>query len=130
MLPLAVLTAPFAGALVLDIGYLSVALGFAHFSREQEMQADKGGFDRMVAAGYDASAAPEVWRERIDEQTHSTFEKVRKAPARGGTPNWEPRREENPPRDQPDQGRIAQDEKHHSPAVPIDEPGDQRRPGG
>ena len=38
----------------------------------------------MVAAGYDGSAAPAVWQELLDEQSRSTFEKVRQQHARAG----------------------------------------------
>jgi predicted Zn-dependent protease len=48
------------------------------------MAADKGGFDRLVAAGYAAAAAPAVWRDLIDEQSHSAFDKVRQQHARAG----------------------------------------------
>jgi hypothetical protein len=84
VLPLAVLSAPFAGALVLDLAYLGAALNYAHFSREQELQADQGGLDRMAAAGYDPNAASAIFQERIDEQGASTFEKIRREPAHGG----------------------------------------------
>lgn len=41
--------------LVSIIGYSSMA----GFSREHERECDQGGYDRMIQAGYDASAAPE-----------------------------------------------------------------------
>lgn len=84
VLPIGILAAPFVGALVLDIGYLGAIASFEHFSREEEMAADSGGFDRLVKAGYDPSAASAIWTRLIAEQGHSEFEKVRQAPARAG----------------------------------------------
>lgn len=84
VLPIGILAAPFVGALVLDLGYLGAVAGFEHYSREQEMAADRGGFDRIVSAGYDPSAAPAIWQALIDEQAHSAFEKVRQQHARAG----------------------------------------------
>lgn len=84
VLPIGLLAAPFVGGLVLNIGYLGAVAGFQHFSRDQEMAADRGGFDRIVAAGYDPSAAASIWQDLIDEQNHSAFDKVRQQHARAG----------------------------------------------
>ena len=91
VLPIGLLAAPFLGALVLDIGYLGAVAGYEHYSRDQEMAADRGGFDRMISAGYDAAAAPATWRSLIDEQSRSAFEKVRQQHARAGLFDDHPR---------------------------------------
>jgi predicted Zn-dependent protease len=51
--------------LVSIIGYSSMA----GFSREHEREADRGGFDRMVAAGYDARAGAEAFARLERELT-------------------------------------------------------------
>ncbi|HWA60903.1 MAG TPA: M48 family metalloprotease [Caulobacteraceae bacterium] len=84
VLPIGLLAAPFVGGLVLNIGYLGAVASFEHYSREQEMEADRGGFDRMTRAGYDPSATVDIWRGLIDEQAQSAFEKVRQQHARAG----------------------------------------------
>jgi hypothetical protein len=84
VLPIGVLAAPFAGALVLELGYLGAIVGFQHFSREQESEADRGGFDRLTAAGYDPAAGASIWRSLTEEHAQSTFDKVRLGHAGGG----------------------------------------------
>jgi predicted Zn-dependent protease len=86
--------------LVSIIGYSSMA----GFSREYERECDQGGYDRMIQAGYDASAAPEGFarleRElkmrnvgegpyffashpRVKERVESWTELAREAPSSG-----------------------------------------------
>jgi beta-barrel assembly-enhancing protease len=84
VMPIGLLAAPFAGALVLELGYLGAIVGFQHFSREQESEADRGGFDRLTAAGYDPAAAATIWRSLIDEHAQSSFDKVRLGHAGSG----------------------------------------------
>jgi predicted Zn-dependent protease len=44
------------------------------FSRDFEREADRGGFDRMAAAGYDGTAGAEIW-DRLEREL-----KIRKIP--------------------------------------------------
>lgn len=62
--------------------YLSAIGSYFAFSRDQESEADKFGFQRAVAAGYAPGSPANVWRSLVDEAAASDFEKVRNARAR------------------------------------------------
>ena len=47
---------------------LATQLALLSYSREQEREADSLGFERLVAASYDAEAAATVWRNALAEQ--------------------------------------------------------------
>ena len=66
-----------------NIFYLGAIAGYFSFNRGQEAEADRLGFQRALAAGYDPAAAADLWSRLIDEQRHSGFEKVRNHPATG-----------------------------------------------
>jgi predicted Zn-dependent protease len=52
------------------------------YSREQETEADKLGFGRAVAAGYDRTAPQRVWAYEIAESQASDFPDIRKSDVR------------------------------------------------
>jgi predicted Zn-dependent protease len=66
-----------------NLAYLGAIASLMQFSREEETQADKLGFERVVKAGYDPQAAAALWRYLVDENAASDFDKTRKAMARG-----------------------------------------------
>lgn len=66
-----------------DLAYLGAIAATFNYSRTQEVEADRMGFDRMVAAGYEPGAAVALWRARQDETRASTFPSVRRADAAG-----------------------------------------------
>lgn len=53
---------PFGG--LVSIGILT---SVPAFSRDMEREADEGGLERIVAAGYDAREAPRIWGQLRDE---------------------------------------------------------------
>lgn len=61
-----------------DVVYLAAVASLFSFSREQESEADRLGFERAVAAGYDPSAGATIWRTLMAETAASDFDKVRK----------------------------------------------------
>lgn len=85
------LAAGAAGAPALgDLGGL-VALGAMFgYSRDAEREADELGLTRAEAAGYDPTEAAAIWRLLAEETSHSDFEQVRRAEARGGVFNTHP----------------------------------------
>lgn len=48
----------------LQLAFLAAVNGYG---RELEVEADYGGFDKVVAAGYDPAAAPEVYQALLDD---------------------------------------------------------------
>ena len=60
------------------------------YSREQEAEADRLGFERATAAGYDKTAGQRIWSETIAEQHASDFPDVRKQDARASAFNTHP----------------------------------------
>jgi beta-barrel assembly-enhancing protease len=66
-----------------DIAYLGAAASVMDFSRENESEADREGFDRAVKAGYDPKAGAAIWRNLIAEANASDFPRTRRAIARG-----------------------------------------------
>jgi len=75
---------------IVDIVYLGAISSFFAFSRENETDADGMGFRSAVAAGYDPNAGAALWRNLVEEQKKSDFEKVRREEARGGLFNTHP----------------------------------------
>lgn len=73
-----------------DVVYLAVLASYFSYNRDQEIEADKQGFDRAVAAGYDATAGGDIWRAQIAEAKASDFDRVRKSEARGSIFNTHP----------------------------------------
>ena len=79
-----------ANTSIINISYLGAVVSYFQFSREQEAEADQGGFDRLVAAGYDPNAAASIWQHLIDEHGQSDFDAVRKGHAAGSIFNTHP----------------------------------------
>lgn len=64
-----------------DIAYLAAASTVMSYSRGQETQADRIGFERTVAAGYDPTAGGRLWRNLQRETAASSFASVRRREA-------------------------------------------------
>jgi predicted Zn-dependent protease len=73
-----------------DLIYLSGIAALYGYSREQESEADRLGFDRSVAAGYGRRAGVDMWNEVLAETSASDFPKVRKSEARASMFNTHP----------------------------------------
>lgn len=73
-----------------DLIYLGTIASLFGFSREAETEADARGFDRAVAAGYDANAAAALWRNLLDETQASDFDVVKRRATRGSIFNSHP----------------------------------------
>jgi predicted Zn-dependent protease len=62
-----------AGPFTLGLGGLAAALvaggAFLSYTRDQEREADAGGFDLATAAGYDPAESANVWRQISAEDT-------------------------------------------------------------
>jgi beta-barrel assembly-enhancing protease len=67
---------------VIDAIHLATVASLFGFQREHEEEADEAGFARLVAAGYDPSAAPRIWRYKIAETAASDNPDVRRREAR------------------------------------------------
>lgn len=78
------------GGLVGSLLYLGAVSGMFGFSREQEGDADRIGFERAVNAGYDPSAGAALWRALQAETASSDFEKVRRQDTRASVFNTHP----------------------------------------
>ena len=65
-----------------DLVYLSSIAALFGFSREEEIEADRLGFQRAVKANYSAGAGVDMWTEVIDEARASDFPKVRTSDVR------------------------------------------------
>ena len=63
---------------VSDVIYLGAIGSFFSFSREQESEADRLGFEHAVGAGYAAGSPANIWRSLVAETEASDFEKTRK----------------------------------------------------
>lgn len=70
-----------AAGIVSDVVYLGAIGSYFSFSRDQESEADRIGFERAVAAGYAPASPAHIWRALVEENEGSDFEKVRKAHA-------------------------------------------------
>lgn len=80
-----------AGAgMVGDLIYLGTIASLFGFSREAETEADARGFDRAIAAGYDASSGAALWSNLIAETQASDFERVRTRATRSSIFNSHP----------------------------------------
>lgn len=77
-----IVTAAAGIPIVGDLAYLGTVASLQGFSRENEAEADKIGFDLAVAAGYDPSSGSALWRYLVAETQQSDFEKVRSQIAR------------------------------------------------
>ena len=62
--------------------YLQGMASYFSYSRENEMEADRLGFGRVSAAGYDKSVGVNIWTELIEETQASDFPNVRKSETR------------------------------------------------
>jgi predicted Zn-dependent protease len=69
---------------LVNVVYLGEMAGFFGFNREQESEADRLGFERLLAAHYDPMAGHDMWARLIEEARHSEFEKTRKRRATSG----------------------------------------------
>jgi Zn-dependent protease with chaperone function len=67
---------------VSDVIYLGAIGSYFSFSRDQETDADRLGFQRAIAAGYAPGSPANIWRSLMDETQSSDFEKKRKERAR------------------------------------------------
>ena len=65
-----------------DLIYLGAMAHIMAYSREHENEADRLGFQRAVAAGYEKSTGPDMWTGTIAESRASDFAAVRKADVR------------------------------------------------
>jgi predicted Zn-dependent protease len=66
-----------------DLAYLTAVASVMNYSRSQETQADAIGFERMVAAGLEPTAAAAIWRQQQAETRASSFRSVRQREAMG-----------------------------------------------
>lgn len=62
---------------LVDVIYLAAIASLFSFSRDQELEADRLGFERAVALGYDPAAGATMWRSLQAETVASDFPKVR-----------------------------------------------------
>ena len=67
---------------LIDITYLSTMASLMRYSREREADADSYGLTYAAAAGYFTGGDADLWRNLIDENKASDFEKVRRRAAR------------------------------------------------
>ena len=75
---------------VIDGVYLAYVASLFAFSRGNEAEADRLGFERLVAAGYAPGAAATMWRNQIAEAAASDFPRVRSRGARANIFNTHP----------------------------------------
>lgn len=66
-----------------DLAYLAAISSLMSYSRGQETQADAIGFERMVGAGLEPTAAAAIWRQQQAETRASSFRSVRQREAMG-----------------------------------------------
>jgi predicted Zn-dependent protease len=66
---------------VTDVIYLIAIASLFAFSRDQEEEADRLGFERAVASGYAPASASSLWRSLQAETASSDFPRVRKEQA-------------------------------------------------
>lgn len=78
------------GGIVGSLLYLGVISTVFAFSREQETEADRLGFERAVEAGYDPAAPAAIWRSLREETAASDFPKTRTSDTRGSIFNTHP----------------------------------------
>jgi predicted Zn-dependent protease len=65
-----------------DLIYLGALASVFGYSRENESEADRLGFDRAVAAGYDSGAGAAIWNNLIEETRASDNPDVRRRETR------------------------------------------------
>ncbi len=68
---------------LINIVYLGSIAAVFNFSRENESQADAGGYERATKAGYSPLGGVSIWQTLTSEQAQSDFPKVREKEARG-----------------------------------------------
>lgn len=73
-----------------DLIYLAGLASIFSYGREAESEADRLGFQRAAAAGYDKTAGVSMWRAIIAETQASDFPRVRKSDARASMFNTHP----------------------------------------
>jgi tetratricopeptide (TPR) repeat protein len=73
-----------------NLVYLTGLASLYAYTREQEAEADRLGFERAAAAGYDKTAGQRIWSEAIAERQASDFADVRKQQARASAFNTHP----------------------------------------
>lgn len=78
------------GGIVGSLLYLGVMSSVFAFSRDQETEADRLGFDRTVKVGYDPVAAAALWRSLREETAESDFPKTRTSDTRNSIFNTHP----------------------------------------
>lgn len=78
------------GGIVGSLLYLGVMSTVFSFSREQESEADRLGFESTVKAGYDPVAAAAIWRSLREETAASDFPKTRTQDTRASIFNTHP----------------------------------------
>ena len=66
-----------------DLAYYGGLASIFAYSRGHETQADRDGFARAVAAGYDPDAGLDLWRSVIDETAASDIPSVRRSQSWG-----------------------------------------------
>ncbi|MET0182650.1 MAG: M48 family metalloprotease [Caulobacterales bacterium] len=66
-----------------NIAYLGTIASLFGFSREAETEADREGFTRAVAAGYDPQSGAKLWNNLIAETQASDFPAVRRRATHG-----------------------------------------------
>lgn len=75
---------------VSDLIYLAGVASLFGYSRDEESEADRLGFARVAAAGYQGSQSAGMWQDLIDETQASDFPTVRKSEARASMFNTHP----------------------------------------
>lgn len=73
-----------------DLIYLAGLASLYGYSREHETEADKLGWERYTAAGFDKAAAASIWIALMEETQASDFPKVRKSLSRASIFNTHP----------------------------------------
>lgn len=67
---------------LVNLSYLATIAAYFQYSREQEDEADRLGFARAAAAGYDPRAGVDFWQGELAETAASDFPQVRNAATR------------------------------------------------
>lgn len=78
------------GNIVGNLLYLGALSTVFAFSREQETEADRLGFERAAKAGYDPAASAALWRSLREETAASDFPKTRAEDTRASIFNTHP----------------------------------------
>jgi predicted Zn-dependent protease len=73
-----------------QLGQLAALSTLYGFTRDQEREADRYGFETMTNAGYDGRQCAQIWRNLVDEVAHSDSDAKRKREARASIFNTHP----------------------------------------